>query len=328
MHGLAHASVGAWLTNEAYAQGHPIVVIWAIAWAFTTSRFMRAGFAIGRHARAAAHLATSAAIVSLIMIVAAERVLWAGIAIDLAVIALSMRTHHPFVLLVRPARRRLRHQFVRRAFVFATSVSALLWPWYAHWGSRPDELRASLPGDASGTKTSDVMVQSAITIHAPSRVVWAWLVQIGQGRGGFYSYDWLESAFGLRVRNAERIEPELQTLREGDLVRSVPDGWLGMHDVGWKVAKLEPERVLVLQYWGSFVIVPEGPSTRLVVRTSVGDTRDHPALAAFGLFWEPIHFVMQRKMMLGIKERAERTPPSAVRGPELVDLLPSGAHAE
>ena len=329
-HGLAHAGVGAWLTNDAYARGHPIVFAWAIAWAFTTSRFMRAGFMITRHPRAAAHLATSAAIVSLIMIIASQRVLWAGIAIDLFIFALSIRAYHPFLLLVRPARRPLRHHFVRRALVLATSTSALLWAWYAHWGSRPEELRAGLPGDAvMGAKTSDVMVQSAITIHAPPRVVWAWLVQIGQGRGGFYSYDWLESAFGLHIRNAATIEPDLQTLREGDLVRSVPDGWLGMHDVGWKVAKLEPQRVLVLEYWGSFVLVPEGPNeTRLIVRTSVADTRDHPVMAAFGLFWEPIHFVMQRKMMLGMKERAERTPASAVRGPELVDLLPRGAHAE
>ena len=331
VHGLAHAGVGAWLTNDAYAHGNVVwLVFWALAWTFVTSRFMRAGFIVGRNARAAAHLATSAAFVSLFMIVASGRVLWIGIVIDMLVIVLSVRAYDPRVLLVRVAHRRLGHRFLRRAFVMGVSASALLWPWYAHWGSTDDELRASLPGDAIMTaRSGDVMVQHAITIQAPPNVVWAWLVQIGQGRGGFYSYDRLESAFGLRMKNAETIDPALQSLSTGDFVRGAPEGWLGMHHVGWEVAQVEPGRVLVLKYWGSFVLVPEGKSaTRLIARTSVADTRDHPALAAFGLFWEPIHFFMQRKMLLGIAERAERTPPSAVRGPEVVDLLPSGAHAK
>jgi len=134
-------------------------------------------------------------------------------------------------------------------------------------------------------KPGDVVVQNAVTIDAPRERVWAWLVQIGQDRGGFYSYDALENLFGLRVRNAESIEPDLQTLHEGDLVRAAPNGWLGTHDAGWTVARIEPERVLVLKYWGSFVLLDDGPGrTRLIARTAVGDTREHPALAAFGRF--------------------------------------------
>jgi len=134
-------------------------------------------------------------------------------------------------------------------------------------------------------------------------------VQLGQDRGGFYSYDWLERAVGDKVLNADRIHPEWQTLAAGDLVRATQPDYLGGvfgPDIGWRVVRLEPQRALVLGGWGAFVLEPKDGYTRLIVRTR-GNGKPNVALAPFGLLvLEPAHFIMERRMLLGIKERAER----------------------
>jgi hypothetical protein len=114
---------------------------------------------------------------------------------------------------------------------------------------------------------------------------------------------------GDDIRNADRIHPEWQTLHEGDLVRAVQPDYLGGifgPNVGWHITRLEPNRVLVLGGWGAFILEPAGGSTRLIVRTRGAD-KPNVALAPLGLLvFEPAHFIMQRRMLLGIKERAER----------------------
>lgn len=128
-------------------------------------------------------------------------------------------------------------------------------------------------------------------------------------RAGFYSYDWLERLFGDDVRNADRIHPEWQTLREGDLVRAAQPGYFGGlfgRDIGWRVARLEPGCVLVLDGWGAFILQPIDGGTRFTVRTP-GAGEPNVLLAPLGLLlFEPAHFIMERRMLLGVKERAER----------------------
>lgn len=160
----------------------------------------------------------------------------------------------------------------------------------------------------------------AVTIDAPAEQVWPWLVQLGQGRGGMYSYDWLENLLGLRMHSADRIEPALQDLHVGDEIRLVPEGT--EPELTLTVVRLEPERVLVLGSSGSredvigagmpypawtFALRPlGGRRTRLVVRFQ-SDFAPTPAgwlMNKYAL--EPVHFLMERKMLLGIKERAER----------------------
>jgi hypothetical protein len=167
-------------------------------------------------------------------------------------------------------------------------------------------------------------IQHAVTIRATPDAIWPWLMQLGQDRGGFYSYAWLERLVGDDIHNADRIHPEWQTLHEGDLVRAVQPDYLGGifgPSVGWCITRLEPNRVLVLGGWGAFVLEPVGDSTRLIVR-SRGANEPNVALAPFGLLvFEPAHFIMQRRMLLGIRERAERASwrsgrPLAV-GPDL-----------
>jgi hypothetical protein len=192
--------------------------------------------------------------------------------------------------------------------------------WHSRWGVTDEELTLVFPGDAPD-RDAAFEVNHGITIDQPPALVWPWLVQIGQDRGGFYSYDWLENLFGLRIRNADRIHAEWQSREVGDLVRAAPPDWLGGRlgeNVGWKISHVEPERALVLSWWGAFVLAPAPDNrTRLFVRSKVS-APTVPVWAAalnFATFELP-HFIMERQMLRGIKARAEAhfEPPLAPPG--------------
>ena len=186
------------------------------------------------------------------------------------------------------------------------------------WGATKDEVRSILPGDdlissAQGQSTR------AITINAPVAKVWQWLVQVGQGRGGFFSYDWLENLFGLDIHTLNAIVPELQHLTVGDEIRFGKNGPI------YYVAKFEPQHALILRMpdqqtgeyanptapnyydatWG-FILNPlDDHTTRFVIRG-----RGASNTLAGRLINEiigPIGFIMERKMLQGIKKRAEKT---------------------
>lgn len=167
-------------------------------------------------------------------------------------------------------------------------------PWHAGWGATAQEQVMSLPGDSLGVDAPAVTTR-AVTIHAPAAVAWQWLVQIGQGRGGWYSYDWMENLFGAGMHNADAIEPSLQQIAVGD---SILFTQMGLHAT---VVKVETQRALVLDGGWTFYLVPlDGDHTRLIVRYFC---KDDP-LYYFTIF-EPAHFLMESGMMLGLKARAE-----------------------
>ena len=103
------------------------------------------------------------------------------------------------------------------AGVLAVGSLPLLRTWSLQWGTTESELDAELPGDDL-LPIADHQSTRAVSIRASADHVWPWLVQLGKGRGGFYSYDFLENLAGLDIRSADRIEPHLQTLALGDLV--------------------------------------------------------------------------------------------------------------
>ena len=158
---------------------------------------------------------------------------------------------------------------------------------------------------------ADLCATRAITIAAPAGRVWPWIAQLGQGRGGFYSYDRLENLAGCRIHSAERIVDEWQRIEPGDEVRLAPQ-------VGLTVAAVAPERSLVLSggvpvgdggppydFTWAFVLDerPDG-TTRLLVRERYGYRRPWTRFLV-----EPVEFVsaiMTRKMLRGIRDRAER----------------------
>jgi hypothetical protein len=197
------------------------------------------------------------------------------------------------------------------AFLAWIAVSAATWPWHRSWGTTPAEWNAALAGDRA-PRTPAFEIFHGITIDAPPSDVWPWLVQIGQDRAGFYSYAWLERLFLADIRNADRIHPEWQALRAGERVHATQSGYMGGvfgQRPGWIVELVEPGHALVLRYWGAFVLQPlPGNRTRLLIRSTVSNRRIPVWGAAlnFAAFELP-HFIMQRRMMLGIKQRAERT---------------------
>lgn len=196
----------------------------------------------------------------------------------------------------------------------AAAYALAIRPWHLRWGATNEELTEALPGDEV-KPDAGIQVTHAITIDAPAGDVWKWLVQIGQDRGGFYSYDWLENLFGLQIQNSDEIKSEWQRLEIGDFVRSAHKGWLGGRfddTAGWYVVGLEPNRALVLRdeiekgSW-AFILKPiDENQTRFVVRVR-GDEAQSLGRKLLNLsVFEPAHFIMERKMLLTLKQRAER----------------------
>jgi hypothetical protein len=144
--------------------------------------------------------------------------------------------------------------------------------------------------------------------------VWKWLIQVGQDRGGFYSYACLENLFGLHVRNADHIVAAWQHRTVGEFIPAAHSDWLGgrLRDVaGWKVGAVEPGRLLVLNTWGSFILLPQGEhQTHFLIRSLNNPELKFPLVqCVFGmLVFEPAHIIMQRKMMLEIKRLSEQMP--------------------
>ena len=172
------------------------------------------------------------------------------------------------------------------------------------WGATHEEVARTLPGDEL-LPDAAVLSTRAVTIDAPPSAVWPWLVQMGSGRGGAYTYDWIENLFGLGIHSADTIHPEWQDLAVGDVI----PGRRSLSDM--RVEVLEPERALVLRsedgtwVW-AFVLDELEGTTRLISRNRVAMVE--PSLGdRIGMaVMEPGSLVMERKMLHGIRERAER----------------------
>src|SRR5919199_606565 len=109
--------------------------------------------------------------------------------------------------------------------------------WVLTWGATAEEAARRLPGDEM-LDPADIVATRAIGIDAPPSAIWPWLVQMGPGRAGAYTYDWIENLFGLNMHSADRIVPEWQRLEVGDVLRS------GHGRLGMRVEILEAERIL------------------------------------------------------------------------------------
>lgn len=197
-------------------------------------------------------------------------------------------------------------------------------PWHLKWGATEQDVKRSLPGD-DRVPAPKLNATHAITIRAPVDQVWAWLIQIGQGRGGFYSYEFIENWLGADIHNANRILPEYQNLKVGDTVPLASNG------IGMPVALLEANKTLVLHgdtrtdpnaipgmkpgdffnvVWGWHLDPIGDHTTHLVERWRVDWNPSVKNWIYMRLFLEPGAFIMSRKMLLGIKQRAETNTPS------------------
>ena len=185
--------------------------------------------------------------------------------------------------------------------------------WTNKWGATRRDLLRTLPGDDI-VAFANMNSTRAITIDAEPEDIWPWLVQIGQGRGGLYSYDWLDIAFRMLDRSSvEEILPEYQEIHAGDVIP------IGVNDDAmddFYVHFVDPERALVIgandpafrnRVSWSMVLIHEGRNrTRLLVRVRGDVPKSVKGVAMFALL-EPASFVMIRKQMLNFKRLAEKT---------------------
>jgi hypothetical protein len=191
----------------------------------------------------------------------------------------------------------------------AAGLGSLAYPlffrrWCLSWGARPDEVTRKLPGDELLAQP-DIVATRAVWVNAPASFIWPWLVQMGPGRAGAYTYDWIENLFGLGMHSADKILPQYQDLQVGDAQR------LGKRGPVLRVAALAAERSLVLRsddgnwVW-AFSLVPEHGWTRLISRNRIATPgAPLPVRLLNLLVMEPGSLIMERKMLLGIKQRAE-----------------------
>lgn len=197
----------------------------------------------------------------------------------------------------------------------------LLRPWHSRWGATDAEACGPLPGDHL-VPDPKLEATHAVTVNAPPEHVWPWLVQLGQDRAGFYSYTWLENLFGCHMRNTYHVVPEWQHLKVGDGVLfhpklpRVPVAVLDPNHALVIGGQLDPETGLPAAVgadpanrgatgW-AFVLRPEPEGrTRLIVRLRGRWPDGLLGWLANRLFWEPAHFVMERRMLRTVKRLAE-----------------------
>jgi len=178
--------------------------------------------------------------------------------------------------------------------------------WYSKWGATESEAEMPMAGDHF-VPTPKLQSTRAITIQAPAEDIWPWLVQMGQGRGGLYSYERLENLAGCDMHNADHILLEHQQLEVGDKIRLVPEG----REPYFLVSAIEPGKAIILggddppTTW-TFVLEPTNENTtRLLIRWRQDYDSGLGNFIGWRLVTDPINFVMERKLMQGVKVRAE-----------------------
>jgi hypothetical protein len=176
--------------------------------------------------------------------------------------------------------------------------------WHLRWGATDAEVASPMPGDQIVPQPS-FNATRAITIAAPPEEVWPWIVQIGTGRAGFYSYDLFDNA---ARPSADRILAELQQIRVGDWV---PMSTKVNQTTAFKVKAFEPERWLLWvkphSTWAWKLTPLDGGGTRLVTRLKERYDWRSPGLALLTvILFEFGDFPMMGKLLLGIKRRAEQ----------------------
>jgi hypothetical protein len=203
---------------------------------------------------------------------------------------------------------------IRRTLATGAAATAVAGPaayllffrrWCLTWGARDSEVAGKLPGDEL-LPDAGLVTTRAVTVDAPPEAIWPWLAQMGSGRGGAYTYDWIENLLGLDMHSADTILPRYQDIKVGD---ELP---MGPGRPVMRVEVADPPRTLTVRIadmnwvW-IFALVPEGGATRLISRNRIATSSLGPVARAFyTVFMEPGSLIMERKMLLGIKQRAER----------------------
>jgi len=204
--------------------------------------------------------------------------------------------------------------------IFNVVYFAALRAWHVRWGATGSELSATLPGDELFLGPQ-APVTHDITINAPPQDVWPWIRQIGQDRSGFYSYTPLENLVGCQMPRVHQVDPSWRERAIGETVWfATPKHYRGQAKM--IAAVVQPERAFAMvtprdwerlhsggraqeTLW-AFTLKPIGVGqTRLIARLRGAEPRNVSQRLISDLFWEPAHFVMERKMLITIKKLAE-----------------------
>ena len=192
--------------------------------------------------------------------------------------------------------------FKRRVHPITVLGAAIPWlyvllsrPRMQRWGATDEEVEMQLPGDEVNANSAFISSR-AITIDAPIDAVWPWLAQIGQDRGGFYSFTWLENLGGAHIQNADRVHVEWQDRAVGDVVQMTPYN-------GPKVVLFEPEYAIAVEGGWTFALrALDSQRTRFILRSRSTGLR----VVYSALLMDIPHFIMELGMLRGLKHRAER----------------------
>jgi hypothetical protein len=178
-------------------------------------------------------------------------------------------------------------------------------PYIFTWGSTSQEVLMSMPGDHLSPFISSTR---SITINASISNVWDWVIQLGADRGGFYSYWFIERPLGYKFRETSRIEAEFKDMEAGRVIKTSLDPSMSFIEYNFPVVSVDPGKSFVLKNWGCFLLNEvDSTRTRLIVRThgqSLSSWTDY--LDYF--FMMPLHYLMERRMLIGIKARSEVGP--------------------
>lgn len=203
-------------------------------------------------------------------------------------------------------------------------LTPFLRDWRTSWGTEHNEHLMQLPGD-------DLIPEPrwssthAITINASPYEVWPWIAQLGQDRGGLYSYETLENLIGCNIHNADEVLPQHQSIAPGDVIKLHQEGpTLPVLEVapchylllGSKPGFVESFGDIVGVTWLFYLHEQPDGKTRLIVRWRSYYADSLRMRLSFGaLLAEPISFTMERKMLLSIRERVENaiTTPALAR---------------
>ncbi len=196
------------------------------------------------------------------------------------------------------------NRFIKYTLIFYAIIAFIYWfiirPQNTNWSATSAEITMKMPEDEL-ISSNRVVFTRAIDIQASKENVWIWVAQTGQNRGGFNSYSWLENLFGAKMVNNDIPNPEWQTPQPGDVV------YYGKNQPFTVVSLAKPNEYYSLNGWTFYLQTVDANSTRLIVRYPSMEIKQSKFDAAYyyALF-EPLHFIMESGMMMGIKQRAER----------------------
>lgn len=175
-------------------------------------------------------------------------------------------------------------------------------PVITTWGATQEEVSMAMAGD---DKALPIVSTRAILINANKSDVWKWLIQLGADRSGFYSYTFIEEAMGYKTRQQDFVKPEFKELIVGDVVRGSIDESRSIVPYNFRVLYVKSDDTFVLDKWGTFLLQEVNhQQTRLIIRTQEAEAKNYWLKVANYLV-VPLHFIMERRTLIGIKMQAE-----------------------